>query len=765
MLNYMKSFLTLITFLSFTISNAQYIQVDDTYTAQQLIQNVFASNGCGNVSNVVVTGGNFGTEQSYGYFNQGTSSFPFTNGIILSTGRAVSAVGPNTGNSSEGDTSWTGDTDLEQALGLNGTINATVIEFDFIPFTNNISFDYIFSSEQYLSNPSANQCGFTDGFAFLLKPVGASSYQNLALVPGTNIPVSVNTIRGSGTICPAANEAYFDAFNGFNHPTTFNGQTKILKAKSVVTPGTTYHIKLVIADQGNNLYDSAIFLGGGSFQSSTDLGPDHLIATNNPYCAGDNITLNATQPGTNTYKWFKDGVDTGITTPTFLITDNNNTNEVTYSVEVLINGACLSTGEVKIQFAALPNINNQTLVQCDDDNNGNATFNLTKLDNLIKNGDTSLGNVTYYEIINGPVITNPASYVSIPKIIYAQVANTYGCKSTCQVNLQIANNIINSPITYEKCDEDGTKNGITNFDLNAEVTPSITNGLPSGLTVQYYSSKVDAANENNAIQNNFTNTIANTQTIFARIINGPDCYGLVEVNLIVNFLSPTNFETETFGICQGVPLTLSVPNTYTSYSWSNGDTSNQIIVTTAGNYSVEVTDAKGCKAIKNFIITSSAAASNIDAQIIEFTGNENNSVLITYTDNGGNYVFSIDGINYQTSPQFSNVPAGEYLISVKDLNGCLPTPSKKIYVLDYPSFFTPNGDGYNDTWVIKNIKLKPNTVISIFDRFGKLVKQFNSNSEGWNGTFNGQNLPATDYWFTLTLTNGNIIRGHFTLKR
>lgn len=761
----MKSFLKLITLLSFAISNAQYIQVDDTYTAQQLIQNVFASNGCGNVSNIVVSGGNFGAEQSYGYFNQGTSSFPFANGIVLSTGKAVSAIGPNTGNSSEGSTSWTGDSDLEQAIGVNGTINATVIEFDFIPFTNNISFDYIFSSEQYLSNPSANQCGYTDGFAFLLKPVGSPTYQNLALVPGTNTPVSVNTIRGSGTICPPANEAYFDAFNGFNHPTTFNGQTKILKAKSAVIPGTSYHIKLVIADQGNNLYDSAIFLGGGSFQSSTDLGIDHLISTNNPYCAGENITLNATQPGTNTYKWFKDGIDTGITTPSFPITDNTNNNVVTYKVEVLINGSCLSTGEVKVQFAPLPSLSNQVLVQCDDNTDGSAVFNLTKLDNLIKNGDTSLGNVTYYETIGGSAITNPSSYLSIPKTIYAEVANSNGCKSTCQVNLQIANNPVNSPISYPKCDEDGTKNGITTFDLNTEVTPIVLNGLPSGLTVQYYSSEADAANENNTLQNNFTNTIANAQTIFVRIINGPDCYGLVEVNLKVNYLNPSNFGTETFGICQGNSLTLSVPNIYSSYLWSNGDSINETTISSAGTYSVEVTDANGCKAAKNFIIESSAPATNIDAQIVELTGNENNSILITYTDNGGDYVFSIDGINYQPNPLFENVTAGEYTISVKDLNGCLPTPTKTIYVLDYPSYFTPNGDGYHDTWVIKNIKTKPNTLISIFDRFGKLVKQFSSNSEGWNGTFNGQNLPANDYWFTLTLANGNIVRGHFALKR
>ena len=70
------------------------------------------------------------------------------------------------------------------------------------------------SSEQYLSNPSSNQCNYTDGFAFLLREVGTTTYQNLALIPGTNTPIKINTVRGSGTVCPAANSQYFAAFNG-----------------------------------------------------------------------------------------------------------------------------------------------------------------------------------------------------------------------------------------------------------------------------------------------------------------------------------------------------------------------------------------------------------------------------------------------------------------------------------------------------------------------------------------------------------------------
>ncbi|WP_143394773.1 T9SS type B sorting domain-containing protein, partial [Flavobacterium psychrophilum] len=134
-------------------------------------------------------------------------------------------------------------------------------------------------------------------------------------------------------------------------------------------------------------------------------------------------------------------------------------------------------------------------------------------------------------------------------------------------------------------------------------------------------------------------------------------------------------------------------------------------------------------------------------------------------NNGGDYIFSIDGVNYQESPVFTNISLGEYTIYVKDKNGCLPTPSKVIYVLDYPKFFTPNGDGINDTWIIQNIKIRPSATINIFDRFGKLLKQLDSNSAGWNGTYNGENLPSDDYWFVLTLLNNKTIKNHFILKR
>ncbi|TGD58084.1 choice-of-anchor L domain-containing protein [Flavobacterium humi] len=750
-------FLSVVLFFSEGL-NAQYITIDESYTAQQLVQDILVNSGCASVSNFSATGGNFNDgSKSYAYFTNASSSFPFTNGIVLATGKASSAQGPNTYISDDGGSmAWPGDPDLEQALGLNNTVNRTVLEFDFIPQTDKISFDYIFASEEYHDNA---QCRYSDGFAFLLKKIGSTApYQNLAVVPGTTIPVKVTSVHpdvpGS---CAAQNESYFGSYNDANHPTNFNGQTVVMTAQSDVEIGQAYHIKLVIADEGNFRYDSAIFLKAGSFQSAVDLGPDRLIATNNPYCSGASVTFNAAQSGTNTYKWFKNGIDTGITTPTYTVTDNTNPNMVTYSVEVTINGTCTSSGEIKIQFADLPVLANKTLVQCDDNHDGISVFNL--------NNAYSISGVTFFETFtnaqnNTNPIQNTAAYQNtVTSTVYAKVSNAYGCVTIATVTLQIANNSIPAQNDIEECDQDGQLDGETSFTLPVQLT-----GIPAGLTVSYFASVADAVLQANPLSSPYRNTTPDLQIIYARVINGPDCYGIVPIRLVVHTFNPPYFEDVTVGICSGNIVTLSVNNGFSTYTWSNGDTDAQTDVSSAGIYSVEVTNTDGCKAVKEFTVQASAPASDIDAVIEEFQGNAN-TVLITYTDNGGNYVFSMDGANYQNSPYFTNVPAGEYTISVKDLNGCLPTPSKVIYVLDYPAFFTPNADGIHDIWAIRNGQLKPGTIISVFDRFGKLIKQFNSNSSGWDGTYNGQKLPSDDYWFTLDLSNGNIIKGHFSLKR
>ncbi len=745
--------------------NGQYIQVNDTYTAQQLIQNVLVSNSpCANVSNFSVSGDAFsGFQNSYGYFSAGTSNFPFSDGIVLSTGKATSAVGPNNFILSQGGTSWLGDSDLETALGITNSINATSLEFDFIPITNKISFDYIFSSEQYLLNASSNQCNYTDGFAFLLKPVDNSTpYQNLAVVPGTTIPVKINTVRGAGSICPPANQSFFDAFNGTNHPTNFNGQTVIMKAEANVIPGTPYHIKLVIADQGNNLYDSAIFLGANSFNVGANLGSDKLIATNNPICEGDTYDLNATQTGNYSYKWFKNNSEIlGQTNPIYTVRDSG-----VYKVEItLIGSTCIATDEVIIEYSSKPSLTSTRLIQCDDDNDGVATFDLTKVNSIITGNNTQLSSVVYFENINDTnPISNPRSYRNTnTNTVYGRVSNSFGCVSFATVNLQISNQVIGPQNPILKCDGDGNLDGFTIFNLNNDATPQILSGFPTGLVVEYYLTNNDALSQQNLLTNNYTNSMVNEQIIYARIVNGPDCFGITPVKLKITAFSPTNFDDETVYICNGNSKRISVSNIFSSFVWSNGDRTNYTSIATAGNYTVTVTNALGCQATKKFIALNSGTAIITSVDIVDFSGSEN-SININYTGIG-NYEFSIDGVHFQNNPQFNNLVEGNYLIYIRDINGCgFPTPTK-VFVLDYPRFFTPNGDSYNDFWTIKNSAKYPNMMIYVYDKYGKLITQVNTKANGWDGTYNGQPLPADDYWFSILINNDRIIKGHFALLR
>ncbi|UGS24311.1 T9SS type B sorting domain-containing protein [Flavobacterium channae] len=658
----------------FQLTNGQNITVDENYTAQELVEDILINSPCANVFNISVSGGNFATgEKSFGFFDATGTSFPFQNGIILSTGKINNAPGPNSYLSDDGGSmGWNGDLDLNQALGLSNTFNATILEFDFVPLGTSISFDYIFSSEQYLSNPMSNQCNYTDGFAFLLKKNGEPNYENLAVVPGTNIPVKVNTVRGSGTICPQANETYFDAFNGTVHPTNYNGQTKVLTAQSNVIPGETYHIKLVIADEGNYRFDSAIFLGGGSFNFGIDLGDDRLIATGNPLCPGETLTVDATQAGATGYQWFLNG------------------NQIPGAI--------------------------------------NATYSITS------EGDYTV------EIYFGTTTCSPPS--QILKIEYAETL------------------VVNED-TFTECDADANQDGKTVFDLNAIKNQLFTN-LPANYVVSFFETQTSTT----ALPTSYTNTTAFSQTIFARVTNIQGCYTDYPVNLTINTFNEIVTD-ETLGLCESNSLILDAGSGFTSYSWNTTpvQTTQQITVTTAGTYTVTLTNATNCTKDKTFTVDASGIATIDNININDFQDNNTATIEISNTSLG-DYEYSLDGINYQDSPIFYHLEAGEYTVFVQDKKGC-GIVFETFYILDYPKYFTPNNDGYNDTWFIKNLDKRnlENSTITIFDRYGKLLKQLTGLGDGWNGTFNGQTLPATDYWFEIQLSNGKSVKGHFTLKR
>lgn len=761
----------LFIFLLFCFSTtlkAQYIQVNDSYTAQQLVEDVLINSNCASVSNFSVLGGNFNSgEQSYGYFDGAGTAFPFANGVVLSTGRATATQGPNVSLLDDGGgMDWPGDSQLEQALEINNSINATILEFDFVPLGNKISFDYILSSEEYHDNAP---CRYSDGFAFLLTEIGSNSFQNLAVVPNTNIPVKVTSVRpqiGGNGGCEAQNEQYFGGFNDSEHPTNFNGQTTRMTAQADVVPGLTYHIKLVIADEGNYRYDSAIFLEGGSFRVETDLGNDRLLATGNPLCEGENLILDATNANAVSYRWFKNAVLEPEITANYTVSEAG-----IYTVEVELAGSCFSNGEIKVEYAINPVPSNAIIVQCDDDNDGITFFNLNQANDQIIAGDSNMTSPSYFLTLanaqsNVSPITTVTAFENIQNVVYARVQNQFGCFGIAEVTLNVSNNAIANPDNLETCDVDSNPaDGISAFNLE-ETEDEILANLPGG-NVLYFTSSADALSGLNPITNptSFQNTVAFQQTIYAKLSSGIDCYGIAEFDLIVNSFG-TSLDDVEKTICTGSTIQLNAGSGFSSYSWNTNPIQNSQIITVSqpGNYVVTVTNSNACEGSKTFLVTASSIAEVTSVSVNDFQGGSNSATINLTATSLGDYEYSLDGVYYQDNPTFSNLLPGQYTVYVNDKNLCGQI-SYDFYVMDYPKFFTPNQDGMNDIWRIPFLQFQPRAKVAIFDRYGKLLHFFTGNQPGWDGTFNGKNLFATDYWFVITLENGREIKGHFSLIR
>lgn len=782
-MNFIKSVLFIFAMcLVSTTIEAQSIIVDATKKAEDLVKNTLINSSCISIGTVSASGNPGNTGKSYASFTSGTSGFPFSGGIVLSTSPSKNAEGPFIQANSKGFSNklWQGDPDLNKALNNNLSTQATVLEFDFVAVTNSISFNYIFASNEY---QTYYPCYFSDGFAFLIKEANSTdAYTNLAVLPSTTTPVAsttvhtkINSVTISGQTfegCDAINENFFNGYNTANSPINYAGQTVVMNAHTTVVANKKYHLKLVIADDETRQYNSAVFIEAGSFVSTINFGANRTIADNNPVCFGEIVPLDTQLDNTQySFKWFKaNAANNYIEIPSETGSKYNVQSTGNYKAEAtLIGTTCISTGQIKIEYTPEILSVNTSLLQCDDDTDGITTFNLTKVDNIVKNNAAEILNKGYYESLSDAqtktnAILTPEKYTNktTGQIVFARIENQYKCFKTAEVVLNVSSTSIPNQDPIATCDGDDKQDGLYQFDLDAEITTKVKIGLPDGLVFNYYLNPDDALNGTNALPNIFKNTTT-PQTIYAKATNGADCYAITPITLIVNTFDPPNFEDEIGYICKGDKITLSVASGFKSYLWNTGSTDNSIMISVAGDYSVMVTDENGCSKTKKFKIILSEPALITDAIVKDFSGIDN-SVLIQYTGTG-NYEFSLDGSFFQDNPLFTAVKPGVYNAIARDKNGCGLSNSFLLYVVDYPRFFTPNGDGYNDLWFVQNADHLPDFKIIIFDRYGKLLKEMNRNSTGWNGIYNGQQLPADDYWFTLQFVDGKIVKGHFSLKR
>ncbi len=747
-----SSFTLLFMLFNITV-NAQYITVDtSTYTAEQLVRDVFIGSqnaGCITVSNVSATGWqNFGNSaSSYGYFEKGSLPFDITKGIILSTGAARNAPGPNNVLLDDQDDQWPGDPDLAAALqeSVYNYLNATSIEFDFVANnTSGISFEYQFLSEEY----RRTNCTYSDGFAFLIKKAGSSDpYTNIALVPGTQDPVTSLSINPA-TRCPR-NTEYFGSFNGTNSPTAFDGQTKVLTAKTDIVPGVKYHIKLVIADHlagsdRTGRYDSAVFLKAGSFVGKKDLGPDLLIVNNNPVCEGSSKILDATTAGATSYRWFKDGVAiTGATnsqlTVPGVVSSNGN-----YEVEVNI-GGCVLTGSVKIEIQEKPAINFGTFTLCDDNLSGGIPVDFSQFDSQIISNFNTAYLPKYY-------LTKPASHAGTPGTelqpgwlltgdtrIYVRVESAFGCNPEFgEIILKIGNKttLQTNTVSDNFCDND--LNGSESVNLQNYQSQFTT---ASNLTVTFYNSAEDARNKVNSITE--SQTITASKTFGVRFESSTACPNVG--TLIINLKSPKKSSIlKDKIICRNATTSLNAGPGFDSYLWSNGETASEINNIPVGEYWVDL-GSNGCVYRQNVRVIASVLPqiTNIDVS--------GNTATVYVSGGIQPYEYSLDNITFQNSNIFTNIPRGLHKIYVRDANKC-QTVEKEFLVINLINVITPNDDGLNDVLDYSDLRIKENVSLQIFDRYGNLVFTSKDSQFIWDGKLSGRALPTANYWYVLNWT-------------
>jgi gliding motility-associated-like protein len=431
--------------------------------------------------------------------------------------------------------------------------------------------------------------------------------------------------------------------------------------------------------------------------------------------------------------------------------------------------------------------------QCDDNQDGIVIFNTTSLQSTLLGTNQSFPvTVTYFSSngnpltdSNGNLVGNnfPATFSTTSQTIKAVVTNNTTSACSDETNIQfIVDDLPEAfplPATIQTtvCDDEADpefQDGLFNFDTTG-LEASILNGQ-TGMTVNYY----DAAGTQITLSNPFLSGTQNITAIVANTLN-PDCKAQLTIPFIVNptpkiYLEGSglicdNISTSAITLDAGISDGAAITD-YT-YQWSfNGIpispaetnytyTTNNV----PGNYSVLVTNSFSCSRTRTITVIASNAATILPATIIDLS--DNNTITINVTGDG-DYAYSLDDEfgPFQESNTFTGVSSGPHTVYVKDLNGC-GTSSEIVNVLGIPKFFTPNGDGFHDYWNVKGISNTYNakTTIFIFNRYGKLIKELTPFELGWNGSFNGQPLPADDYWYSVQFEDGRIAKGNFTLKR
>lgn len=547
------------------------------------------------------------------------------------------------------------------------------------------------------------------------------------------------------------------------HPTV-NGQWSGFMN---VLPGETYY--LVIDNYSNSPNGFSLNWGGTATLASPFNDPGLIT---NPFIApglpnanptGPNEVVICTNPSTFNFSSLSNAIINGNTNFTVnyhyntndLLTGNNpilnpvvvNTTDtyyysITYTDPTNPNNPinkCKQTGEFKFKDGSII-ATDDTLTECNNNNEGTAVFNLTDAN------VTTIANATkkYYPSIidlnaNTNEITNPYQYLSAGGSAFVLVTSEFGCKDVAEIKLNFYPVVVVTEATLRACFiESNPSTGLFNL-TNATVNTQTT-------TKKYYPSATDAINQTNEILN-ATNYIAPNGFVYVRVTNGNGCYTVAKINLIV---IPPVYSTVLIDkiICIEDKTTLDAGPGFTGYEWSTGATTQIISNVGVGTYWVKLKtgDCIAMQKVKVYA-TEQPVVSNIEIT--------NNSINVNVVGGTPAYQYSLDNVNWQESNVFTGLTRGDYTVYVKDSYDCVPI-EVNIVVPNIINVITPNGDGINDVIDYSALRNKLGLVLTIFDRYGTKIHQADqSNNYTWNGTIAGKKIPTGTYWYSVTWSENN----------